>query len=248
MPTRREAAIIPIMVHFPLQRGTRSGFPIPRSFRSIPFFTALLLATFALASRTPRAADLQPRSYAWLMSHATLVVAGTVTSVSGGLFGDGRRAEIRVDGLIKGRWNRRELEIGWSDKDFEETAYKRDARVIVFAVMGKDSLLSQPAPGISCWPVERIDFNDKAAKAVEYVYPLDLITQIPASAIKATESVEKSMNFRVAKRKQWILIDNLLPPVRPLILAVPKPPGKRSSNRAAKPAKPGKREKPATAK
>jgi hypothetical protein len=245
MPARREAAIIPGMPHFPGRRGTLSPYLGSPSTRSIPPAAAVLLAIFALAAGVPRAAGLEPRSYAWLMSHATLVVAGTVTNVSGGLFGDGRRAGIRVDGLIKGRWNRRELEIAWNDKDFEETGYKRDARVIVFAVMGKDSVLSQPAAGISCWPVERVEFNGKTARAVEYAYPLDLITQIPATAIKATESVEKSMNFRVAKRNQWVLIDNLLPPVRPLVIVVPKPPGKRPPRHAAKSAKPGK---PAAAK
>jgi len=207
---------------------------------------ALFLATFALAFGAPRAADLQPRSYAWLMSHASLVVAGTVASVSGGLFGDGRRATVRVDGLVKGRWNRSEIEVAWNDKDFEEAAYKRDARVVVFAVMGKDSAFTQAASGISCWPVEHVEFNGKTARAVEYAYPLDLLTQIPATAIKATESVEKSKNFRVAKRKQWIVIDNLLPPVRPLVLASPKPPRKPAAKTVPKPAV--KRGNPASAK
>lgn len=213
-----------------------------RSLGRLPSIAAFLATGFALALGSSRAADLQPRSYAWLMSHASLVVAGTVSGVSGGLFGDGRKATVRVSGLIKGRWNQPEVEVAWNDKDFEETGYKRDARVVVFAVMGKDSAFAQAAPGISCWPVERVDFNGKPARAVEYAYPLDLITQIPASALKATESVETSKNFRMAKRKQWILIDNLLPPVRPLVLSRPKP----ASKSAAKPA--GKRGKAASAK
>jgi hypothetical protein len=218
MRFRRRAVIIPMMPRFPTP-------------------SAILLALLA-ALGSPFAADLQPRSYAWLMSHAGLVVAGRVANVSGGLFGDGRRATLHVDGLIKGRWNRSELEVAWNDKEFEETAYKSDARVVVFALMRKDSTFAQAAPGISCWPVERVDFGGKSARAVEYAYPLDLITQIPASAIKATESVEKSRNFRVAKRKQWIIPDNLLPPVRPLVLAGPKPPRKAASKRASKRGKP----------
>jgi hypothetical protein len=226
MPARLDAVIIRMMLRM------AAFFPA--------LVPALVLAISTLASATARAADLQPRSYAWLMSHASLVAAGTVTSVSGGLFGDGRRATLRVDGLIKGRWNRAEMEVAWKDKDFEETAYQRDAHVVVFAVMGKDSVFSQAAAGISCWPVERVDFNGKTARAVEYAYPLDLITQIPSSAIKTTEAVEKSMNFRVAKRKQWILVDNLLPPVRPLILAKPKPSRKPAAKHGLKPAKSGK--------
>jgi hypothetical protein len=161
---------------------------------------------------------------------------------------------VRVDGLNKGRWNRREIEVAWNDKDFEETAFKRDARVVVFAVMGKDSTFTQAAPGISCWPVERVEFNGKTARASEYAYPLDLLTQIPAAAIKATESVEKSKNFRMSKRKQWIVIDNLLPPVRPLVLASPKPsrktPAKPATRAAAKGAAnpAAKRGNPASAK
>lgn len=211
--------------------------------------SAFFLVMLTLAAGAARAADLQPRSYAWLMSHAGLVVAGTVANVSGGLFGDGRRATVRVEGLIKGRWNRSEMEVAWNDKDFEETAYKRDARVVVFAVMGKDSVFAQAAPGISCWPVERVEFHGLTARAVEYAYPMDLLTQIPAAAIKATESVEKSKNFRVAKRKQWIVIEKLLPPVRPLVLAGPRPSRKTAKPGARAAAKPAsKRGNPASAK
>jgi hypothetical protein len=208
--------------------------------RRFPAFLFATLSALALAAGSARAADLQPHSYAWLMSHAGLVVAGTVANVSGGLFGDGRRATVRVDGLIKGRWNRSEIEVAWNDKDFEESAYKRDARVVVFAVMGKDSAFAQAAPGISCWPVERVEFDGKTARAVEYAYPLDLLTQIPAAALKTTESVEKSKNFRMSKRKQWIVIEKLLPPVRPLVIARPKPSRKPAARpgpkAAAKPA------------
>lgn len=198
---------------------------------------AAALLSFAAA----RAGDLQPRSHAWLMSRATLVFAGTVESVSGGLFGDGRSASIRVDGIIKGRWVRRDLTVTWNDKEFEETAYKRDNRVVVFAVLRKDSTFSQAAPAVSCWPVERVDFSGKAARAVEYVFPLDLLTDIPARSLKTTESVEQSKNFRMAQRKQWILVDNLLPPVRPFVVPKPPPPRKPAAKRASKPkTRPGK--------
>jgi hypothetical protein len=175
---------------------------------------------FALAAR---GAELQPRSYAWLLSHATVVAAGTVQGVSSGMFSDGRSATVSVDGIIKGKLRARELRVEWNDKEFEETAWKSGARVVVFAVMRKDSTYGLAAPGISCWPVERVDIKGKASRAVEYAYPLDLLTGVPAAAMRTTETVEKSMNFQVAKRKQWILVDALLPPIRPLVLAKPAP-------------------------
>lgn len=210
--------------------------------------TAAAFAALALAAFPARAAELQPRGYPWLLSKATLVIAGTVEGVSGGLFGDGRSASIRVEGLIKGRWNRRAIEIAWNDKEFEETGYKRDQRVVVFAVLRKDSTFAQAAPGLSCWPVERVDFQGKPARAVEYAFPLDLLTQLPRGALKATETVEKSMNFRVAKRKQWILPDRLLPPVKPFILPKPRPAPARKAppKNAARPVP--KRARPASSK
>lgn len=236
MPGRRWAVIIPIM------------HPLLPKFRGVPGALAWPALALALSLTVPRAAELQPRAYPWLLSHATLVVAGTVEGVSGGLFGDGRKATIRVEGLVKGRWNRQEMEVAWNDKEFEETAYKRDARVVVFAVMKKDSTFAQAAPGVSCWPVERVDFKGKNARAAEYAYPLDLLTQVPASALRYTESVEKSMNFRVAKRTQWIVLDNLLPPLRPLVLPKPAPPRKAAPKKgppgAGKPAKPKKSASP----
>lgn len=232
MPAWVRAVIIHSMSCTP---SSSSSYPIRISL--LPLLAALALA---ITGGAPRAAELQPHSYPWLMSKATLVVAGTVESVSGGLFGAGRTATVRVEGLIKGRWNRRDMEMAWNDKEFEEAGYKRDARVIVFAVMRKDSTFAQVAPGISCWPVERVEINGKPARVVAYAYPLELVTQIPAATLKTTESVEKSMNFRVAKRKQWILIDKLLPPVRPLVLTAPKPPHKPAPKSAVKPAKPGK--------
>ena len=48
--------------------------------------------------------------------------------------------------------------------------------------------------------------------------------------------VEKSLNFQVPKRKRWILVDALLPHLRPW--KPPKPP---------RPAKPAKPRKPAAA-
>jgi hypothetical protein len=207
---------------------------------------ALFAAALALASPAPRAApaqsadahaaDLQPRTVPWLMSRATLVLAGTVENVSGGLFGAGRKATIRVDGLLKGRWNRQDVEVAWNDKDFEETGYRRDARVVVFGVLRKDSTFEQASPGVSCWPVDKVDIHGKTARAVEYAYPLDLLTGVPAAALKTTESVEQGKNFRMAQRKQWILIDNVLPPVRPFVPPKPPAPRKATPKSAAKPA------------
>jgi hypothetical protein len=215
------------MALFPMRRSVphRSAGRLARCLAALAFFCA-----------AAGAADLQPRAYAWLMSRSTLVIAGTVENVSGGLFGDGRTASIRVDGLIKGRWVRRAIEVAWNDKEFEETAYKRDARVVVFAVLRKDSTFEQAAPGISCWPIERIGIKGKNVRAAEYVYPLDLLTGVPASALKATESVEQAKNFRMAQRKQWILIDNLLPPVRPYVVPQP-PPSRKNVKRAPKTAR-----------
>jgi hypothetical protein len=185
-----------------------------------PWARAVFLAGWAAAWVS--AAGLDSRSYAWLMANSTLVAAGKVDGVSSGFLSDTRKAVSRVDGLIKGRLRQREIEISWNDKEHEEAAYRDDARVVVFAVMRKDSTFAQTSPGISCWLVEKIDLKGKPARAVEYAYPMDLISGVPASALRETEMVEKSMNFEMAKRKQWILTDNLLPPIRPLVL--PKPP------------------------
>lgn len=200
------------------------------------------LAWLGLIASLAAAADLQPRSYSYLLSHASVVAAGKVTSVSTGFMSDGRKAVIDVDGLIKGKLTAKELEVSWNDKEFEETAYKDDARVVVFVALGKDSAWSQVAPGISCWPVEKIDLKGKQMRAVEYAYPLDLITEVPPSVLRETETVEKSMNFQVAKRKKWIMADQLLPPVKPLVLPKPrpKPAAKPASKRPATKAKPSK--------
>ncbi len=224
MPGRVRAVIIPDM----------PSLPAVLCIAALAFAGPDTFAAQAPGAET-HSADLQPRAYPWLMSRATLVLAGTVENVSGGLFGDGRTATIRVEGLVKGRWNRQEIQIAWNDKDFEETGYKRDARVVVFGVLRKDSTFAQASPGISCWPVEKVDIHGKAARAVEYAFPLDLLTGVPAAALKTTESVEQSKNFRMAQRKQWILIDNLLPPVRPFVLPKPPPPRKPAAKRAAKP-------------
>src|SRR3954467_2414091 len=96
------ADIIHIMIGTP---SASSSYPVRISL--LPLLVAFALAVTCGA---PRAAELQPQSYPWLMSHATLVIAGTVESVSGGLFGAGRTATVSVEGLIKGRWNRRDLE------------------------------------------------------------------------------------------------------------------------------------------
>jgi hypothetical protein len=177
---------------------------MPSLTPALCFIAALALACPAVHAAQVQgpdahAADLQPRAYPWLMSRATLVLAGTVENVSGGLFGAGRTATIRVDGLIKGRWNRRDIQVSWNDKDFEETGYRRDARVVVFGVMRKDSTFAQASPGISCWPVEKVEIKGKPARAVEYAYPLDLLSGVPTGVLKTTESVEQSKNFRMAQ-------------------------------------------------
>lgn len=187
--------------------------------------SAMAAVSIWAAAHPSGAAELQPRSHTYLLSHATLVAAGTVQGVSTGFLSDGRKAVIRLEGVIKGKPRKREIEVGWNDKEFEETAYTKDARVIVFVGrMGADSVYAQVSPGISCWPVEKITLQGKPTRAVEYAYPMDLVTGVPASMLRATEEVEKTRNFQVAKRKQWILADRLLPSVKPLSIPKPRPP------------------------
>ena len=79
--------------------GYHSSMPLaPTRLPRAVFLMACLV--FALAAR---GAELQPRSYAWLLSHATVVAAGTVQGVSSGMFSDGRSATVSVDGIIKGK-------------------------------------------------------------------------------------------------------------------------------------------------
>ena len=155
--------------------------------------------------------------------------------VSSGFLSKGRKAVVQVDGLYKGKVFAKEIEVHWDDKEFEETAFKDDGKVVVFLSKRKDTTYSLIAPGISCWPVERVAINGKPVRAVEYAYPMDLMTDVPSSAIRETEELEKSMNFQVTKRKQWILADKLLPPVRPVVL--PKPPKPKPKVVAKSPAK-----------
>jgi hypothetical protein len=185
-------------------------------------FFSILPVLAALAPASGWSADLQPRSYTWLLSHADVVALGTVDGISSGFMSDGRKATLNVTGLIKGKIYKQPIEVVWNDKEFEETAYKDDSSVVVFLDMKKDTTYAQVSPGISCWPVERVVFKGKAQRAVEYAYPMDLLTEVPPSALKETETVEKSMNFQVAKRKQWIVADLLLPPAHAVVL--PKPP------------------------
>jgi hypothetical protein len=203
---------------------------------------ASLVSAFALvfASVAPRAfaAELQPRSYAYLLSHAHVAAVGTVTGVSSGFLSEGRKAMIEVDGLYKGRIFAKEIEVHWNDKEFEETAFKNKGKVVVFLSMRKDTTYALIAPGISGWPLERVAINGKPVRAVEYAYPMDLMTDVPASALRETEELEKSMNFQVTKRKQWILADQLLPPLRPVVLPKPKAVAKSPAKPKAKSAKP----------
>jgi hypothetical protein len=188
-----------------------------------PFaFLIAMAAALCLCSSPASGAEMQPRSYAYLLSHATVVAAGTVTGVSSGFLSEGRKAVLQVEGLYKGKVFAQEIEVHWDDKEFEETAYKDDGKVVIFLTLRKDTTYAQVAPGISCWPLERITIKGKAVRAVEYAFPMDLVTDIPASQLRETEEVEKSMNFQMTKRKQWLLADQMLPPIRPVIL--PKPP------------------------
>lgn len=207
----------------------------------IPFLPTFL----ALAASLAAAADLQPRSYSYLLSHASVVAVGKVASVSTGFMSESRKAVVEVEGIIKGKLRTREIEVSWNDKEFEESAYKDDSRVVLFVTLGKDSAWSQVSPGISCWPVEKIALKGKQVRAVEYAYPMDLLTEVPAASLGETEEVEKSMNFQVAKRKKWILPDQLLPPVKPLVL--PKPPKAKPVAKHA-PAKPAAKPKPSKGK
>jgi hypothetical protein len=201
---------------------------------------------FPLLAAAAHAADLQPRSYAYLLSHASVVAVGKVESVSMGFMSESRKAVVSVDGLIKGKLRTRDVEVAWNDKEFEETAFKDNARVVVFLIRAskaEDAPWSQVSPGISCWPVEKIAMKGKQVRAVEYAYPMDLITGVPAGSLGETEAVEKSMNFQVSKRKQWILTDRLLPPVKPLVL--PKAPAPKKA--AAKKPTPKSPKRPANA-
>ncbi|MDQ3000681.1 MAG: hypothetical protein M3Y08_05415 [Fibrobacterota bacterium] len=210
--------------------------------------SALSIAFLALGLgfRPSPAADLQPRSYAYLFTHASLVAVGRVVSVSTGFLSEGRKATVEVEGLIKGKLRKQEIEIIWSDKDHEELAFKTDAKVVVFVKMNKDSTYTQVSPGISCWPIEKIGFKGRLLRAVEYSYPMDLLTGVPEASMRETEEVEKSMNFQVSKRKKWILADRVLPPSKPLVLPKVVKPKPTSPKRVVK-AKPAKT-KPAKAK
>jgi hypothetical protein len=185
----------------------------------------LSLASLALIGLAPCfsvSAEVQPRSYSSLFAKSSVVAAGTVKSVSSGFMSDQRSAQIEVEGLFKGKLRSRILEVTWKDKEFQESGYKEDARVIVFAVMRKDSSFAQAAPGISCWPVEKVAINGKPVKAVAYSYPMDLVTGLPKGVFRETEVLEKSLNFQIPKRKKWIMTDALLPAMHPLRLAKPK--------------------------
>jgi hypothetical protein len=208
----------------------------------VPAGPALCFAMILAAFASPSAgADLQPRSYAYLLSHADVVALGTVDGLSGGFLSESRKATVIVDALIKGKVYAKEIEVAWNDKEFEESAYKKDGKVVLFLDMKKDTTYSQVSPGISCWPVEKVAIKGKSVRAVEYSYPMDLMTGVPPSSLRETEAMEKSMNFQMAKRKTWILADQLLPPSRPVVLPKPRPPPKpKKAVKPARPAKPSK--------
>jgi hypothetical protein len=218
------------VIHSAADAGLRTRF----SALAPALGLALAIAFPSFPSRA-QGAEMQPRSYAYLLSHAHVAAVGTVTGVSSGFLSEGRKARIEVDGLYKGKIFAKEIEVHWDDKEFEETAMKNKGKVVVFLSLRKDTTYSLIAPGISCWPVERVAINGKPVRAVEYAYPMDLMTDVPSSALRETEELEKSMNFQVTKRKQWILADKLLPPLRPVVLPKPKPKPKVAAKSPAKP-------------
>lgn len=214
----------------------------PGRGRSLVSGAAVFLASALIAfAASGAAADLQPRSYAYLLSHADVVALGTVEGLSGGFLTEGRKATVAVDALIKGKVYAKEIKVAWNDKEFEETAYKKDGKVVLFLDMKKDTTYSQVSPGISCWPVEMVAIKGKPMRAVEYSYPMDLMTEVPPSSLRETETMEKSMNFQMAKRKTWILTDQLLPPSHPVVLPKPRPqPKPKKAIKPSRPAKPSK--------
>jgi hypothetical protein len=199
---------------FPMQ-GLRSA----RGMASL-----ILAAALALAVIPVSAADLAPVTYSSLFSRSRLVAYGTVTGVSSGLFSDGRKAKVEVEGLYKGRLWKKDIEVVWKDEDHPEAGFTDGAKVILFLNMRKDSTFAQTGPGVSCWPVEMTAFKSgRPVKAVSYEFPLDLVSGIPKGAIRETEVVEKSLNFQVPKRKRWILVDALLPHMKAYKPPKPKP-------------------------
>jgi hypothetical protein len=181
-----------------------------------------LLLSLGLSLPSP-AAELKPSTYSSLFSRAKVVAYGKVTSVSTGFLSDGRKAEIEVEGVYKGRVPMKEIKVSWKDEEHPEAGYVDGAKVIVFLVMRKDSTFAQVGPGVSCWPVEKVSLGSgRLVSAVSYEFPLDLLSGIPKGATRETEVVEKSLNFQVPKRKKWILVDALLPPMK--AWKPPKPP------------------------
>lgn len=181
----------------------------------------VLLLGLALAIPTP-ADDLRPSTYSGLFSKSKFVVAGTVTGVSSGFLTEGRKAKIEVDGLYKGRLRHKHIEVMWKDEEHPEAGYVDGAKVVLFLVMRRDSIFVQVGPGVSCWPVEKVAFGSgRPVRAVSYEFPLDLISGVPKGATRETEVVEKSLNFQVPKRKKWILVDALLPQMKPFKAAKP---------------------------
>lgn len=184
---------------------------------------ALAPLALSLLALPAAAAELKPSSYSSLFARAQVVASGTVSGVSSGLFSGGRKARVEVDGLYKGRLPVKGIEVSWKDEDHKETCYENGAQVVLFLVRRPDSTYAQAAPGISCWKVEKVAFGQgRPSKAVAYEFPLDLVGGIPRGATRELEVVEKSLNFQVPKRKRWILVDALLPHLRPW--KPPRPP------------------------
>lgn len=198
-------------------------------------------AFLALLSPALSAAELKPSTYSSLFSRSSVVAAGTVAGVSSGLFSESRKARIEVEGLYKGRLREKSIEVSWKDGEHKEACYEDGARVVLFLVRRPDSAFAQAAPGISCWKVEQVAFGPgRPAKAVAYEFPLDLLGGVPKGATRETEVVEKALNFQVPKRKRWILVDALLPHMRPW-----KPPKPPRPEKLPRPDKPPKQRKPA---
>jgi hypothetical protein len=183
--------------------------------KAIPAFLVPLSLALLLPAAPAGSAELRPSTYSNLFSRAKVVAYGKVTSVSTGFLSDGRQAGIEVEGLHKGRAPGKGIKVSWNDVEHKETCYEDGARVIVFLIMRKDSTFAQVAPGVSCWSVEKVAFGSgRPVSAVSYEFPLDLVSGIPKGATRETEVVEKSLNFQVPKRKKWILVDALLPPMK----------------------------------
>ena len=101
-------------------------------------------------------------------------------------------------------------------------ASRKTQRVILFLVMRKDGSFAQVSPGVSCWPVQKVNIRGRQVRAVEYAFPRDLITGLPRGVFGETETVDKTGRAQIPQRVKWIMADKLLPPMRPYKEIKPK--------------------------